>query len=187
MSATPPIDLRNQQAIVQELEAKLPGYVPNWVPASGGAGLALLQVFARYNQILIERLNQSPDRNKLAFLDMLGVSLLPAQAARAPVVFTAIPQTGDSRVPAHTRLGAKVSGSSEPLIFETETDFVLAGARLAEVVAVWPGKDNYADHGAAVTGGQPALWYSSRPDMAVRPPRSPARSRNRHAPSFLTV
>ncbi len=161
MSATPPIDSRDQQALVKELQAKLPGYVPNWSPAAGGAGEAILQVFGRYNQVLIERLNQAPDRNMLAFLDMLGLSLLPSQAGRAPIAFTAMANMGDSRVPAHTRLGAKVAGRSEPLIFETETDIALVGARLAEVVALWPGKDSYADHSAAVIGGQPFTLFTS--------------------------
>ncbi len=161
ISATPRIDVRDQQAIVQELRAKLTAFVPNWLPASGGPGAALLQIFGRYTQVLTERLNQAPDRNKLAFLDMLGANLLPAQAARAPVVFTAVPHTGDGRVPAHTRLGAKISGRSEPLIFETESDIALAGARLAEVVALWPGRDSYADHSTAVIGGQPFTLFTS--------------------------
>lgn len=158
---SPRLDERDAQTLQGELMARVPGYVPQWSPASGQPGWTISQVFTRYLQVLIERLNQAPDRNKLAFLDMLGISLLPAQAARAPVVFTAMPQTGDGRVPARTRVGAKVPGRSDPLIFETETDIALAGANLAEVVALWPGKDGYADHSAAVVGGRPFTLFES--------------------------
>lgn len=152
--SAPILDGRDAQALIGELIARVPGYVPQWTPVIGQPGWAISQVFTRYLHVLIERLNQAPDRNKLAFLDMLGLSLLPAQAARAPIVFTAMPQTGDTRVPARTRIGAKVTGRNEPLVFETETDIALAGANLAEVMTLWPGKDSYADHSAAAIGGQ---------------------------------
>ncbi len=159
MSTAYRIDSRDQQAIVQELRAKLRGYVPNWLPTSSSASEAILQIFGRYNQVLIERLNQAPDRNKLAFLEMLGVNLLPSQAGRAPVAFTPM-LPGDARVPAHSRLGAKVPGRTDPLIFETETDIALASARLAEVEALWPGIDSFADHSSAVIGGQPFTLFT---------------------------
>jgi hypothetical protein len=159
--STPRLDKRDAQALLEELRARVPGYVPQWLPESGQPGWAISQVFIRYLQVLIERLNQAPDRNKLAFLDTLGISLLSAQAARAPIVFTAMPQTGDGRVPARTRVGAKVPGRSDPLIFETETDIALAGANLAEVVSLWPGKDSYVDHSAAVIGGQRFTLFES--------------------------
>ena len=154
IGSTPRLDERDAQTLMAELLSRVPGYVPQWTPASGQPGWAISQVFSRYLHVLIERLNQVPDRNKLAFLDMLGSSLLSAQAARAPMVFTAMPQTGDSRIPARTRVGAKVPGRSDPIIFETETDIALAGANLAEVVTLWPGKDSYADHSLAAIGGQ---------------------------------
>ena len=78
-----------------------------WQPAPGGAGAALLPIYARYLHALAERIDQAPDKNELAFLDLLGVDLLPAQAARAPVVFTTA--SGRRRRPraGGTRLGAK--------------------------------------------------------------------------------
>jgi hypothetical protein len=152
--ATPKLDERTDQSIVAEMLARLPGYLPGWASAAGSPGLALMQVFARYMHALIERLNQAPDKNELAFLDLLGINLLPAQAARAPMVFQAITEVGDSRVPARTRVGAKQAGQSEPLVFETERAIALATARLVEVVSLWPDRDAYADHSTAVARGE---------------------------------
>ena len=54
---TPMLDARDAAAIVEELLARLPAYVPELSGAPGGPGWALLQVLGRYTQILIERLN----------------------------------------------------------------------------------------------------------------------------------
>lgn len=159
-NGTPQLDERDAQAIVQDLLAWLPGYVPGWVPAKSGPGWAIIQIYARYLQALAERLNQAPDKNKLAFLDMLGINLLPAQAARAPVVFQARPNLGDSSIAARTRVGAQVPGLAEPVMFETERAIALPAAQLAEVVTLWPGRDSYADHSADAIAGRPFTLFA---------------------------
>ena len=153
------LDEREAEAILHDLLARMPGYVPGWQPA--GPGEAINQAFARYLRALHERLNEAPDKNKLAFLDLLGISLLPAQAARAPVVFEMQPDSGNSRAPASTRLGADVAGRDEPLIFETEKTVGLAAARLAEVVALHPAKDAYADYSQQAIGAQPFTVFET--------------------------
>lgn len=154
-NGTPALDERDAAAIVRELLARRPAYVPEWLGRAGGPGQALVQTFARYMQALLLRLNQAPDLNKLAFLDLLGFSLTPPQAARAPVVFQLNPNALDSRVPAGTRLAAP-PGQDRPAMvtFETEQAIGLAAAKLAEVVALWPGRDQYADHSSPAAGGR---------------------------------
>ena len=89
MILTPMIQLDEREAahIVKELLARRVGYTPQWHVPEPSADAALAWVFARYLQAIIQRLNQAPEKNKLAFLDLLGLSLVPAQAARAPIVF----------------------------------------------------------------------------------------------------
>jgi hypothetical protein len=163
-SGTPILDDREIEAIVAAILTRLPGYTPDWSPVEGGTAHALIQVYARYLRALAERLNRAPDKNKLAFLDMLGLSLLPAQAARAPLAFQLVPNAGDSRAPAGTRVGARVAGRTEPLVFETERTIGLTVAKLAAVVTLWPARDAYADHSAAAASGEPfALFDLLRP------------------------
>jgi len=109
-NGTPGLDARTIEALVQDLLMRRPAYTPEWTPADRGSGQALLQAFAHYLRALAERVNQAPTKLELAFLDMLGLSLLPAQAARAPVVFQPVARLGDARVPARTRVGAQVAG-----------------------------------------------------------------------------
>jgi hypothetical protein len=159
-NGTPGLDARTIEALVQDLLTRRPAYTPEWTPADRGSGQALLQAFAHHLRALAERVNQAPTKLELAFLDMLGLSLLPAQAARAPVVFQPVARLGDSHVPARTRVGAQVPGQSDPLIFETERAIALAAARLAEIVTVWPGRDGYADHSASLLAAQPVTLFT---------------------------
>jgi hypothetical protein len=156
----PLLDPRDADAIVRDLLARVPAYAPGWEPAEGGPGRAVLVAFARQLRALGERLNQAPDKNLLAFLEMLGVSLIPAQAARAPVVFQLLPAVGDSRAPARTRIGAEVPGRDQPVIFETEQAIGLAAGRLVEVASLWPGRDAWASHAAALAAGEPLRLFA---------------------------
>jgi hypothetical protein len=158
------IDPRTSDDLMQGLLTRLPAFVPEWQPAPGGAGDALLWVYAEFLHALSERIAQAPDKNEMAFLDMLGLDVLPAQGARAAVVFTTLPGAGDGQAPAGTRLNAKGSDPSQPLSFETERAVALTQARVAEVVSLWPGRDAYADHSADALGGRPfTLWTGLQP------------------------
>ena len=157
MTEMPQLIDASAETALKELLERLPGYTANWEPTKGTAGWALLQVYARYLQALGERLGQAPEKNRLAFYDMLGLNLLRAQAARAPVVFQSMEQVGHGRVPGGTQVGAEVGGES--LTFATENDIALAASGLAEVVSVWPGKDAYANHSRAAMGSEPFTLF----------------------------
>ncbi len=141
--------------------ALVPAYVPELIVAPGSAGSALIQILGRYGQVIVERLNQAPDKNKLAFLDRMGISLLPPQAARAPVVFQPIPNIGDGSVPAQTRVGAQGPDPNSPIVFQTEQAIALVSANLAQVRVVYPDGDSYADYSTSATGGKPFTLFQS--------------------------
>ncbi len=178
----PLLDERDADRVLRDLLKRLPAYVPNWQSQNSGNSQGLLQILARYMQVLIERLNGVPDKNLLAFLDLLGISLIQAQAARAPVVFKFTPPTPPAlpatvtaattalnlsppptplapplvniRVPAGIQVAGNPPGGGSPIVFETERAIGLTGAQLAQVVSLWPGQDQYIDHGAALAVGQ---------------------------------
>jgi len=171
--ACPLVEPRDAAAFVETLLARRTGFVPEWRPGETGADVALAQAVGHYLAATAHRLNQAPDKHQLALLDLLGVGLIPAQAARAPVVFTLAGSAGDSRVPAGTRLAAQAppppptmsapdaaddapaTTPPGPVLFETERSIGLASGRLVELRSLWPGRDQSIDHLPALAAGQP--------------------------------
>ncbi|HZM90316.1 MAG TPA: putative baseplate assembly protein, partial [Blastocatellia bacterium] len=157
MNARPSIllDGRQTEEIVRDLLSRRLGFVPEWQVVDGSPDSALARILARYLYAIIKRLNQAPEKNKLAFLDLLGLALVPAQAARVPIVFEMSADAGDGRAPAGTQLAAPPPPeSSEQIVFETERATGLGAAKLSQVVSLWPGRDQYLDHTAPLLAGE---------------------------------
>jgi hypothetical protein len=143
----PPIDHRTAPEIAAQLRSLLATYYPASFRnpnALTGVNAALVQVMARFAEIIIQRLNQVPEKNFLAFLDLLGATQLPPQAARVPLTFTlATGTTDDAVVPAGTPVAV-----SETTLFETQRELIVTSAQLDSVL-VREG-DRYADQTAAL-------------------------------------
>jgi hypothetical protein len=158
--AAPKIDRRSAQDISRQVQALLAIYAPlapaktSWEEqlASPGLGAALVGVFSRFAEIIIQRLNKTPEKNLLAYLDLLGLSVLPPHPARVPLTFflTAGSLT-DALVPAGTQVAAKpAEGDAGPVIFETQRELTVVAARLDAALTRDPAGDRYADRGATV-------------------------------------
>ncbi len=163
---TPILDPRRSDQVLADLLRRRAGYVPTFAPAAGGPGLALLRIASGEMAALVERLDQAPDKLGLALLDLIGVGLVPAQPARAPVVFSPTPGVGDATAPAGTRLGARVPGRESPLVFETESTIAISGAQLAEITSVDPGRDAYAAHAADLGAGRHVTLFAGATPFA---------------------
>lgn len=157
------LEPRRAEEFVNQLLVKRLGYVPEWQPQAKGVDTALAWIYARYLYAIVQRLNQAPEKNKLAFLDLLGLSLVPAQPARAPIVFEISPTGPDSQAPANTQVAAPPPpGSSDQIVFETETATGLAAGKLKQVVSLWPGRDQYIDHSTEFLASQPFQPFLKR-------------------------
>jgi len=88
---TAKLDKRNVEEIVDQLLARRPGYVPEWLPQDKGADVALSWITARYLYSIIQRLNQAPEKNKLGFLDLLGLALVPRKQLAHQLFFSLQP------------------------------------------------------------------------------------------------
>ena len=109
----PDIDQRSAGDIARRVQDLIKVYAPAWqefnptTDQATGVSAALIGVFARFAEIIIQRLNQAPQKNFLAFLDLLGASLLPPQPARVPLTFSlAAGSAVDGLVPAGTQVAA---------------------------------------------------------------------------------
>ncbi len=149
----PLIDTRDADEIVGNVVELLKRYAPDWkefdllTGKPEGVSSALIHIFARFSEIIIQRINKAPEKNFMAFLDMIGASLLPPQSARVPVTFTLSAGSAvEGRVPAGTQVAAApAEGEKDPVIFETERELVVTAVKLLSVFVRNPDADKYAD------------------------------------------
>jgi hypothetical protein len=86
--APPALDTRTYQDLLNEALARIPIHNPEWTNFNrSDPGVTLLELFAFLTESLLYRANQIPERNRLAFLSLLGVPPRPASSARGVVVF----------------------------------------------------------------------------------------------------
>lgn len=165
----PVMDTRSAVELLDLLLDRRAGFVPEWEPAPRSAGHGFAHIAARQVEIIIERLNRVPEKQKLAFLDLLGIGLIPAQGARAPLVFTLNEKAASGSAPAGTPVAAPPPpGGTQPIVFETDRPAGIRAGKLAQVVSLWPGRDQYIDHSAAFTSGQPVRCFA-RPLLGPTP------------------
>lgn len=85
----PQIENRSYREIVAETLARIPVHNPEWTNFNDSdPGVTLLQLFAFISESLHYRSNLIPERNRIKFLQLLGVPLHPAAAAKCLVTFS---------------------------------------------------------------------------------------------------
>lgn len=152
----PKIDLRTSDDVFRETSALVQRFT-NWRPQPNGgsdAGEALIQIFSQMAQLVIDRLNKVPEKNFLAFLDLIGVEVRPPLPARAPLTFRlGGGRQADAFVPARTQVGSEpAEGEGEEIIFETERSLVVTRAQLSWVFVYEPNMDRYGDYTLLASG-----------------------------------
>ncbi len=82
----PALDDRSFDDLVEEVLARIPAHTPEWTnPRVGDPGRTLIDLFAWLTDTLLYRANLIPERQRLAFLRLLGAPLRPATPARGLV------------------------------------------------------------------------------------------------------
>jgi hypothetical protein len=129
MMNPPLIDPRTIADLYDRIKQLAPLYTPEWrfTPEDPDPGTALFMLFADMYYENIKRLNRVPAKNRVAFLNLLDVSLLPARPAVAPVSFLLNEGTPEPvLIPAGTRVNAV--GEDGEIPFETEAAVLLTPA-----------------------------------------------------------
>ncbi|MDF0664877.1 MAG: putative baseplate assembly protein [Nitrospira sp.] len=166
----PLIDQRTASHIAMQVRKLVKTYTVGYPEANPaeGVGAALVGIVGRFSEIILQRLNKVPEKNLLAFLDLLGASLTPPQSARVPLTFSlAQGSIIDGVVPQGTQVSAPpAEGKQEPVVFETERELVVTAAQLTSILVREPAYDRYDDFSglssAPVDAGVPA-FRGSRP------------------------
>ncbi|HQU84102.1 MAG TPA: baseplate J/gp47 family protein [Pyrinomonadaceae bacterium] len=85
----PKIDDRRYQDLLDEALSRISVHNPEWTNYNhSDPGVTLIEIFAFMTESLLYRANLIPERNRLKFLQLLGIQLNPATSAKGIVAFT---------------------------------------------------------------------------------------------------
>src|SRR4051812_250023 len=87
----PDLDDRTWQDLVTEMRALIPHYAPAWTDHNpSDIGISLIELFAWLAEGIIYRLNRVPERNYVAFLNLIGTTRNPPTPAATYLTFTGV-------------------------------------------------------------------------------------------------
>ncbi|MCP2729240.1 putative baseplate assembly protein [Limnofasciculus baicalensis] len=131
---------------LKKVKVKIKGW---YKPEKPDPGLALIRIFSRMANLAIARLNQVPEKNFMAFLDILGTQILPPQPAKVPLTFSLVNGVTEDKlivIPAGTQVAAPpLEGETEEVVFETERDLVMTTSQLQAIFVRQPNGDLYSE------------------------------------------
>ncbi|MCE9573716.1 MAG: putative baseplate assembly protein [Deltaproteobacteria bacterium] len=123
MIPPPKLDDRTYNDIVAEAVGMIPRYAPEWTNHNpSDPGITLIELAAWMTDLILHRLNQVPEKNYVAFLNLLGIKLRPPRAAKAYLQFGLVEGATKQRVPRGTQVSTPQATEDETVTFETARD-----------------------------------------------------------------
>jgi len=121
------LDDRRFQDIVDQAKSLIPHYCPEWTDHNvSDPGVTLIELFAWMTDLLLYRVNQTPDKMYVKFLEMIGVRLEPPRAARVPVTFyLSAAQPDDVPIDENTEVASVRTESTPAIVFTTESTLII--------------------------------------------------------------
>ncbi|MGW1001997.1 putative baseplate assembly protein [Streptomyces sp. NPDC002520] len=161
---SPNLDDRRFQQLVDEAKRLVQQRCPEWTDHNvSDPGVTLIEAFATMVDQLVYRLNRVPDKNYLAFLDLIGVRLYPPTAARTETTFwLSAPQPDTVRVAAGTEVATVRTETEEAVVFTTGRDLSVLPCALSQL-ATWSATGNAADRSQELALGRDVPCFSPTP------------------------
>lgn len=128
----PNLDDRDFRAIRDAMVKAIPEKTPEWTDWNlSDPGITLIELFASQVEELTYRLNQVLPKHMKEYLNLIGVTLTPPSTAAVFCFFkTAVKPTFTITVPKGFQVATAAAGGEEEQVFSTDTDLVIAPARV---------------------------------------------------------
>jgi predicted phage baseplate assembly protein len=162
----PALDDRSFDDLVEEVLSRIPAHTPEWTnPRPGDPGRTLIELFAWLTDTLLYRANLIPERQRLAFLRLLGIKMRPAIAARGIVNVTNDDQEATAAL--YLKPLATLKGTVN---FETRSELTVLPV-IAEAYSKRPlTREESAELADVISGLQQVYGLSGRPVPYVTTP-----------------
>ncbi|MFI9291452.1 putative baseplate assembly protein [Streptomyces gardneri] len=160
----PHLDDRRFQQFVDDAKRYIQQACPEWTDHNvSDPGVTLVEAVAHMADQLVYRLNRVPEKNHLAFLDLLGVTLFPPAAARAEITFRlSAPQPEPVRLPAGTEVSTGRTETEEAVVFATQADLTVVPCELTHLLRQEAG-GSPEDRSQDLRGGEDVAAFSPLP------------------------
>ncbi len=129
----PQLDDLRFRGLFESMRRQIAMYAPEWTDHNEhDPGITLLQLFAHMGEQIGYRLNRLPDKAYLEFLKLIGMRLLPAEAARTLMAFyLGKPELATAVT---IRAGAKIKSKGWPATFELDDLVDVVPGQIAALV-----------------------------------------------------
>ncbi|HLU68478.1 MAG TPA: putative baseplate assembly protein [Kofleriaceae bacterium] len=145
MIPSPKLDDREFDDIVAEALRLIPRYAPEWTHHNpSDPGITLIELAAWMTDLILYRLNKVPEKNYIAFLNLLGIKLKPPQAARGLLQFSLVEGATRQLVPAGIQVSTPQGSDEDTITFETARDLVVTSVPLDRCFSYFAGR--YTDN-----------------------------------------
>jgi predicted phage baseplate assembly protein len=151
MIPSPKLDDRQFQDIVDEALRLIPRYAPEWTNHNpSDPGITLVELAAWMTDQILYRLNRVPEKNYIAFLNLLGIKLKAPRAAWVLLQFKLVEGAARQRVPAGTQVATPQGTEEQTVTFETVRDLTVTDVMLDRVFSYF--NDTYSDNSVFLDG-----------------------------------
>ncbi|MEU1556131.1 putative baseplate assembly protein [Streptomyces scabiei] len=161
---SPNLDDRRFQQFVDDAKRYIQQRAPEWTDHNvSDPGVTLVETVAHMADQIVYRLNRVPEKNHLAFLDLVGITLFPPSAARTDVTFwLSAPQEEPVPLPVGTEVATLRTEREEAVVFATERELSVVPCALRHLVTQRPGEP-VADRTADLAEGKDLLCFAESP------------------------
>ncbi|MFJ5271087.1 putative baseplate assembly protein [Streptomyces sp. NPDC088358] len=161
---SPNLDDRRFQQFVDDAKRYIQQRAPEWTDHNvSDPGVTLVETVAHMADQIVYRLNRVPEKNHLAFLDLVGITLFPPSAARTDVTFwLSAPQEEPIVLPVGTEAATLRTESEEAVVFATERELTVVPTALRHLVVQHSGLP-VTDRTADLAEGKDVLCFAEAP------------------------
>lgn len=162
----PNLDDRRFQQLVDEAKRFVQQRCPEWSDHNvSDPGVTLIEAFAHMTDQLIYRLNRVPEKNYLAFLDLIGVKLFPASAARAGLTFwLSAPREAELRLREGTEVSTVSTGQDDRVVFATDRELAIVPCEFSALLTQ-PAGGRPSDRTEELLDGRDVACFTESPQV----------------------
>jgi hypothetical protein len=162
---SPNLDDRRFQQFVDDAKRYIQQRAPEWTDHNvSDPGVTLVETVAHMADQIVYRLNRVPEKNHLAFLDLVGITLFPPSAARTDLTFwLSAPHEEPIVLPVGTEAATVRTENEEAVVFATERELTVVPCSLRRL-AVQQSGGAVTDRTADLAEGKDVLCFAESPN-----------------------